>query len=116
MHFGSRGIPLSKRNDGRTELPAVNRGERESIEELELVHGSNGYDAVWRGCVTNREGLFNDVAATAPPGILSAASVAVQVKNTLAVAAILLVVAICASYLPARRAMRLDALVLLRDE
>jgi putative ABC transport system permease protein len=33
-----------------------------------------------------------------------------------AVAAMLLVVAMCASYLPARRAMRLDALVLLRDQ
>jgi putative ABC transport system permease protein len=34
----------------------------------------------------------------------------------IAVAAILLVVAMCASYLPARRAMRLDALLLLRDQ
>jgi putative ABC transport system permease protein len=33
-----------------------------------------------------------------------------------AVAAMLLVVAMCASYLPAHRAMRLDALVLLRDQ
>ncbi len=31
-HFGSQGIHLSKRNDGRTELLMVNHGERESIE------------------------------------------------------------------------------------
>jgi hypothetical protein len=71
MHFGSQGIHLSKRNDGRTELLVVNHGERESIEGLELVRAPNGYHAVWRGCVTNRDGLFNDVAATGDGGFIA---------------------------------------------
>jgi hypothetical protein len=70
-HFGSHGIHLSKRNDGRTELLVVNHGERESIEELELIHTPSGYRAVWRGCVTNRDGLFNDVAATGDRGFIA---------------------------------------------
>jgi hypothetical protein len=70
-HFGSHGIHLSKRGDGRTELLVVNHGERESIEELELIHTRDGYRAVWRGCVTNRDGLFNDVAATGDDGFIA---------------------------------------------
>jgi SMP-30/Gluconolactonase/LRE-like region len=70
-HFGSHGIHLSTRDDGRTELLVVNHGERESIEELELIHMPNGYRAVWRGCVTNRDGLFNDVAATDDGGFIA---------------------------------------------
>jgi len=31
----------------------------------------NGYRAVWRGCVTNRDGLFNDVAATGDGGFIA---------------------------------------------
>jgi hypothetical protein len=53
------------------ELLVVNHGERESIEALELVHALNGYRAVWRGCVTNRDGLFNDVAATGDGGFIA---------------------------------------------
>jgi hypothetical protein len=45
-HFGSHGIHLSKRNDGRRELLVVNHGERESIEQLELIHTPDGYRAV----------------------------------------------------------------------
>jgi len=70
-HFGSHGIHLSRRNDGRTELLVVNHGERESVEALELVHALNGYRAVWRGCVRNRDGLFNDVAATGDGGFIA---------------------------------------------
>jgi hypothetical protein len=70
-HLGSHGIHLSKRNDGRTELLVVNHGETESIEDLELVHAPNGYRAVWRGCVTNQEGLFNDVTATGDGGFIA---------------------------------------------
>jgi hypothetical protein len=70
-HFGSHGIHVSRRNDGRTELFVVNHGERESIEALELVHAFNGYRAVWRGCVRNGDGLFNDVAATGDGGFIA---------------------------------------------
>jgi sugar lactone lactonase YvrE len=49
----------------------VNHRERESIEDLELVNEPNGYRAVWRGCVTNRDGLFNDVAATGDGGFIA---------------------------------------------
>ena len=49
----------------------VNHGERESIEELELIDTPSGYRAVWRGCVTNRDGLFNDVAATGDGGFIA---------------------------------------------
>lgn len=70
-HFGSHGIHLSTRDEGRTELLVVNHGERESIEALELIHMPNGYRAVWRGCVTNRDGLFNDVAATGDGGFIA---------------------------------------------
>jgi SMP-30/Gluconolactonase/LRE-like region len=70
-HFGSHGIHLSKRNDGRMELLVVNHGERESIEALELAHAINGYRAVWRGCVRNRDGVFNDVAATGDGGFIA---------------------------------------------
>jgi hypothetical protein len=72
-HFGSHGIHLSKRNDGRTELLVVNHGERESIEALDLIQTPDGYRAVWRGGVTNRDGLFNDVAATGDGGFIATA-------------------------------------------
>jgi hypothetical protein len=71
MHFGSHGIHLSKRDDGRTELLVVSHGERESIEELELIHKPNGYRGLWRGCVTNGDGLFNDIAATGDGGFIA---------------------------------------------
>ena len=70
-HFGSHGIHFSKRNDGRTELLVVNHGERESIETLELIDTPDGYRALWRGCVTYRDGLFNDVAATGDGGFIA---------------------------------------------
>ena len=70
-HFGSHGVHLSTRDDGRTELLAVNHSERESIEALELIHMPNGYRALWRGCVTDRDGLFNDVAATGDGGFIA---------------------------------------------
>jgi hypothetical protein len=42
-----------------------------TTEDFELVHAPNGYRAVWRGCVTNQEGLFNDVTATGDGGFIA---------------------------------------------
>ena len=70
-HMGSHGIHLSKRDDGRMEVLAVNHVERESIEAIELMHNSSGYAGVWHGCVTHPTGLFNDVAATGDGGFVA---------------------------------------------
>ena len=63
-NFGTHGIHVAKRKDGRLQLLAVNHDERESIEAFELVGSGDKIRAVWHGCVRYSEGVFNDVAST----------------------------------------------------
>jgi hypothetical protein len=69
--FGTHGLHVSTRPDGRIQLLAVNHAERESVEMFELVRGSSGYEAWWRGSVAFDGGLLNDVVATPEGGFIA---------------------------------------------
>ncbi|AWV05654.1 hypothetical protein DM992_41195 (plasmid) [Burkholderia sp. JP2-270] len=69
--FGTHGLHVSQRADGRTQLLAVNHAGRESIEMFELVDGTDGYSALWRGGVAFEGGMLNDVVATPDGGFIS---------------------------------------------
>ncbi|RKE36354.1 hypothetical protein B0G76_2525 [Paraburkholderia sp. BL23I1N1] len=69
--FGTQGLHVSKRPDGRTQLLAVNHAGRESVEMFELLREGNGYEAVWRGAVVFKGGLLNDVVATPEGGFIT---------------------------------------------
>lgn len=62
-NFGTHGIHLAKRSDGRLQLLAVNHDERESIEAFEIVPSGTSFRAVWHGCARYSEGVFNDVTS-----------------------------------------------------
>lgn len=70
-YFGSHGIHLSKRADGRVELLVVNHDQRESIEAIEIRSSAHGYRAIWHGCVTYARGIFNDVASSGDGGFVA---------------------------------------------
>jgi hypothetical protein len=69
--FGTQGLHVSRRPDGRTQLLAVNHAGRESVEVFELIHGADGYEALWRGGVIFKGGLLNDVVAIPDGGFIT---------------------------------------------
>jgi hypothetical protein len=69
--FGTHGLHVSRRRDGRTQLLAVNHAGRESVELFELVRGAAGYEALWHGSVKLEGGLLNDVVATPNGGFIA---------------------------------------------
>lgn len=69
--FGTQGLHVSRRPDGRIQLLAVNHAGRESVEVFELIHGEDGYEALWRGGVPFEGGLLNDVVAIPGGGFVT---------------------------------------------
>jgi hypothetical protein len=69
--FGTHGLHISKRRDGRTQLLAVNHAGRESVEFFELIRGAESYEAFWHGSVIFEGGLLNDVVATPEGGFIT---------------------------------------------
>lgn len=69
--FGTHGMHVSQRPDGRIQLLAVNHAGRESVEFFELIRNAQGYDALWHGSVIFEGGLLNDVVATTDGGFIT---------------------------------------------
>jgi hypothetical protein len=69
--FSPHGIHLSRREDGRLQLLAVQHGGRESIELFEIAISASGDpSARWRGCVIPPAGAYlNDVVALPGGGL-----------------------------------------------
>jgi hypothetical protein len=68
----AHGLDLSRREDGRWQLLAVNHGGRESVELFELLmNPGSGPQIRWMGCAPAPSGShFNDVAALPSGGFL----------------------------------------------
>jgi hypothetical protein len=67
----SHGLSIVHRDDGAWALLVVNHGGRESVEFLELVPDGTRTRALWRGCVSDPVGVFNDVAGTKGGGFIA---------------------------------------------
>lgn len=70
--LSTHGIHLSRRDDGRWQLLAVNHGGRESVEFFELRSTGGKPGLAWRGCVLMPGGAYlNDVVALPGGGLLA---------------------------------------------